>query len=98
MASPFVRIDLPEPPANLPREVRDYLKLLIDAHRKQQVETLKSMSAQETYASLKVLGVAPERYQNGDEFEVDATVGAAAPFGSGAGKYVVRGGVMVFIG
>lgn len=58
----------------------------------------RALEDAEPTARLQVLGVAPERSQDGDEVEVDATLGATAAFGSGAGKYVMRGGVWVFIG
>jgi len=81
-----------------PGQVPDDPKLLPAFLRRELISIKRALEDQEPNASLKVLGVAPERSKDGDEVEVDATLGAGSPFGSGAGKYVMRGGLWVFIG
>lgn len=98
MASTYRQFNFPDPPQNLPKDVRDYLQKLVIALRDSETRLHRSLNEAEPYAKLKVLGVAPERSQDGDEVEVDATLGATSAFGSGAGKYVMRGSVWTFIG
>lgn len=82
----------------MPPAVEQYLREVQRIYNDGEVEIERSFSATEERASLKVLYEAPKNPQNGDEVEVDATLGATADFGSGAGKYVRRGGGWVFIG
>ena len=98
MASTYRQFNFPDPPQSLPKDVRDYLQTLAIALRDSETRLRRSLEDQEPVASLKVLGVAPERSQDGDEVEVDATLGATGDFGSGAGKYVRRANLWVFIG
>lgn len=98
MASPYRQSRYPDPPDNLPPAVAAYLRDLVARLHQGEASIAQAFQAAEPAASLQVLGVAPDRSQNGDEVEVDATLGAAAPFGSGAGKYVMRAGSWVFIG
>ena len=98
MASTYRQFNFPDPPQSLPKDVRDYLQTLAVALRDSELRLKRALDDQEPVASLKVLGVAPERSQDGDEVEVDATLGATGDFGSGAGKYVRRASAWVFIG
>ena len=98
MASTYQQYNFPDPPQHLPKDVRDYLQKLVGALRQSETQLKRALEDQEPVARLKVLGIAPERSENGDEVEVDATLGGASPFGSGAGKYVYRSGAWVFIG
>ncbi len=96
MASTYRQPTYPEPPRNLPPEVRAYLEQLVRVMGQSETALVRALEDQEPVASLKVLGEAPVRSKDGDEVEVDATLGAVAPFGSGAGKYVRRLGLWVF--
>lgn len=98
MGTFYNRKRYPEPPANLPREVAQYLRELHRALNDGELEIERSLNAQEERASLQVLYEEPKNPQDGDEVEVDATVGALSNFGSGAGKYVRRGGAWVYLG
>jgi hypothetical protein len=98
MAVNYKTARLPDPPENLPKDVRDYLRALLTALRDSETHLQRALNEAEPYAKLKVIGVAPDRLEDGVEYEVDATVGAASPFGSGAGRYIVRSGVPAFIG
>lgn len=98
MATTYQQGRFPDPPANLPREVRDYMNQLVAAMRRSENDLKRALEDAEPTARLQVLGVVPERSVDGDEVEVNATIGGASPFGSGAGKYVRRSGLWVFIG
>ena len=98
MATTYRETKYPDPPANLPAEARKYLQDLVNAMRKGESDLVRGLNEGEPYAQLEVLGVAPDRLVDGREYEVDAVVGAASPFGAGAGRYIVRAGVPVFIG
>lgn len=97
MATTYQQYKFPEPPQHLPRDVREYLQQLANALRDSEGKLKRALEDQEPVASLKVLGVAPDRQQEGDEIEADATLGATLPGGL-PGKYVYRSGAWVFIG
>lgn len=98
MGTTYQQARYPDPPANLPPAVRAYMSELINAMRRSENDLKRALEDAEPTARLQVLGVAPERSVDGDEVEVNATIGGASPFGSGAGKYVRRSGAWVFIG
>lgn len=87
MASTYAPGNPPDDPKQIPAFLRREL-----------LNIKRALEDAEPNAKLQIIGVAPERYADGDEFEVNATVGAASPFGAGAGRYIVRAGVPVFIG
>jgi hypothetical protein len=98
MATTYQQFQFPDPPQHLPKDVRDYLQKLVTALRDSELRLKRALDDQEPVASLKVLGIAPDRSQDGDEVEVDATLGATGDFGSGAGKYVRRSSAWVYLG
>ena len=86
MASTYSPVNPPDDPKQLPAFLR-----------REFMNIKRALEDAEPTARLQVLGVVPERSTDGDEVEVNATIGAASPFGSGAGKYVMRSGAWVFI-
>lgn len=93
MSSLYNRSNYPEPPANLPPAVADYLRQLIGSLRNGEREIERAFNAPEPLARLDVLQALPDRYDEGDEGEF-----AAGVAGVSAGKYVYRGGVWVYVG
>jgi hypothetical protein len=93
MSSTFRRNDIPDPPADLPANVKDYLRKLVLAVRGFQEEAERAFQDAEPVARLQVLGTLPSRSQDGDEAEF-----AAGVAGVSAGKYVYRRGAWVYIG
>lgn len=93
MSSTFRRNDIPDPPSDLPPNVKDYLRKLVYSVRGFQEEAERAFQDAEPVARLQVLGTLPSRSSEGDEGEF-----AAGVAGVSAGKYVYRGGSWVFIG
>lgn len=98
MATIYNRRRIPPLPAGAPPWMQEWKREMERVWNDSEQEVERAFNAQEERASLQVLYEEPKNPENGDEVEVDATVGALSDFGSGAGKYVRRGGAWVFIG
>jgi hypothetical protein len=78
-----------------PADVPDDQKQLVAFLRSEFAAIKAAMERPQPFAELQVLAVEPARLRDGMEVEANGTTWDP---GSGAGKYILRSGVWVFIG